>query len=263
MSEEAPDLIWTELPQSGRTWAHVPNGPVWQYKMNGSIAAISRVGKLFDLSPNAEKKKIADRAVALYTNALRDIGASEAEQASLLALMSHECDSLDLPCPERVPPGTTPRSFGLYQFTEEGLKASGTGITMAEIKTNLAKNHEAALALLRRLVPETGDDFPSLALLWNAGGVKADPENEWGVVAGKKSIDHGTALTAFVKAYNAVRPSLDVALGKRHEKDKNSGALAATFLFVVLTMVPIGLNAAKKTRTKITGSHSLGRKPSW
>jgi hypothetical protein len=214
---------WRTLEDGWRTWSRVTGGAEWRYAPSGTLYA--RRGATPIIVAGDPMLTTARRIVAKSADELAaELGSSDAGRwylRALLAIGCIECPRGDLPCPgdcrkdgKPVPCGSpgadAPRSIGLYQFLRT--TAAAVGASWDELASSRRANHVAASRLAHREEPRHALDFPTLAVLWNAGSVKPDAGNAWGVHVWSKDL-----LTTYARAWNAVGMALE-------ERPTSSGA---------------------------------------
>lgn len=231
---------WIESSDGWRTWANA-TGARWR-DAGGSIVA-ERNGVALDLAPTSAMRARAERVAKTLGPGLAGVleqlaGNTPAAAFYLRALLAiacvEACESLKLPCLGDcrkdgivVPCGSAgadaPRSAGFYQITRA--TAPRTGVTFAELQRDEEANHRAAYTLAKSLEAKHGLDLPTLAVLWNAGSVRPDASNAWGVHTWSPDL-----VSRYVKYFNALG-AVPLAAGKGGSA---GGALAALAIAAML-----------------------------
>lgn len=197
-----------------RSWAVAP--VVRWRSVNGLIVA-ERNGVLLELAPSSAQRARAERVAKALGPGLSRVleqlaGNTPAAAFYLRALLAiacvEACESLSLPCLGDcrkdgvvVPCGSAgadaPRSAGYYQITRA--TAPATGVTFGELQRDADANHRAAYTLAKSLEDRHALDLPTLAVLWNAGSVRPDASNAWGVHTWSPDL-----VSRYVRYFNAL-----------------------------------------------------------
>jgi len=228
---------WKETPDGWRTWTRFDTGARWLYR-GGGIAARKADGSPIPLPPGPAQAT-ANALTSRYARAIARVVAGDPHAdwyvRAMLALMCVECPPGNLPCYGlwKTPdgkvvtantPGATPNTVGVYQLLRSTAKKLGYAWDV--LAKDGEANHRAAFKLAKELEPQHGHDFVTLAALWNAGSIKHNAANTWGVV-----MDRPDTLSQYARAYIAVKHEL--LGGTPGARDDGGGKLA---LFVALLL---------------------------
>jgi len=207
--------VWKTLPNGWRTWASkaITSPASWQWSSDGTPTARKADGTALDLTPPAITLATGGKLAAQFREGLSKAVAGDAHAAwyfrALLALAVVECGKGDLPCYGncRTPEGKwvvcgganagPPSTVGYYQILKS--TASQNGIDWTKLASDPQANHAAAFKLAKKLEGAHAFDFVALACIWNSGGPKNDPTNDFGV-----HMDRPYTLTNYVRAWDAV-----------------------------------------------------------
>jgi hypothetical protein len=231
---------WRDMGNGWRTWSGV-TGASWSRGPKGQIIARAADGSAIAVGPTAgmatARRVVATLGEGLRAEVLR-AGADPFYVPALLALACIECPQCKLPCrgdcrkdgiavPCNTPGADGPRSVGFYQLIRSNI--TRLGYTVEQLETSPDANHRAALELAREAESKHGLDLPTLAVVWNAGGVRSGPP-PWGV-----HMWTPTLLSRYVTAWNAVLVVLSESPA-RSDSSSGLGELVAGAIFGALVL---------------------------
>lgn len=206
--------LWATNSSGGRSWPAIPSSAIWRYDSSGTITA-SREGVPIHIGSMKIDK--ARSAVAKQGQLVFDVTHGDRQKMrAMFGLMLLECPWATLPCwgdcwkkdeknrvgicgSDNVGP---PHAVGFYQW--EKIPAKQNGYDWDRMSHDAKYNHECTLDMLEKTAKKHGWDFPTIAVLWNAGSVRSDPSNQWGV----KTYNPNT-VTLYCQGWNAAGQAIN------------------------------------------------------